>query len=249
MSVAGLRHYYHVYASGTWPQPVAEHVAALTVAGFEGDVTVGLVGDPADRSAASGVIGPQLEAAGIPVSWLGWDTGYEQLTLSALRAWAQDKHTRPDATVLYAHAKGSADNSEWNAIWRRSMTHHVVGRWRECRTLLAEGYDTVGCHWLTPKQHHEPPAHPLTSPMYGGNFWWATAGYLAGLPEPGTESRWDAESWVGLRNPHAFDMLPGWPSLELCRPYAGEGGAGSCGCPQCAALRTTGLSSGPRASA
>ncbi len=239
--------FYHVWASGTWPQPVAEHVAALAAAAFEGDVTVGLVGDPADREAVRGVMGQGLAAAGIPVSWLGWDSGYEQLTLSALRAWA--RKADPAATVLYAHAKGSADNSEWNAIWRRSMTHHVVGRWRECRTLLATGYDTAGCHWLTPKQHHDPPAHPLTSPMYGGNFWWATAGYLAGLPEPGSSSRWDAESWIGLRSPHAADLLPGWPSLELCRPYAGEIRPGSCDCPVCRDVRERAGSSGPAASA
>lgn len=230
-------HFYHLYAGGTWPQPLREHAAALERAGFDGDIAVGLVGDAWDRTAARGV------AATLPclprARWLEWDDGYEQRTLSAMRQWARD--APPDTPVLYAHAKGSADNSEWNAIWRRSMTHHVVGLWEICLAVLEEGYDTVGCHWLTPERDNDPPDRPVTTPMYGGNFWWATAGYLAALPEPGTDYRHQAEEWVGLGSPKAYDLLAGWPTLELCSPYS-TGPAGTCPCPRCRAVRAA---SGP----
>jgi len=224
-------HYYHAFAGGPWPQPAGEHAAALRAAKFHGDITVGMVGDPADRSALRGVLKETMAWPCLPV-FLEWDAGYEQLTLSAMRQWARDAPA--DTPVLYCHTKGTFDNSEWNAMWRRSMTHHVVGRWRECVRLLEDGYDTVGCHWLTPERDAGP-ARPVTTPMYGGNFWWATSQYLATLPEPGTEYRHQAEEWVGLNGPKAYDLLPGWPTPDLCGPYAE--GPESCSCPRCRAVR------------
>ena len=138
------------------------------------------------------------------------------MTLSALREYAIS--CRAEEAVLYAHTKGAYCNSPLNEHWRRSMTRNVVGRWPRCASLVASGYDTAGCHWLTPERHHEPPEYPVTTPMYGGNFWWARTGYLRRLPEPGTDYRHQAEEWVGLGSPRAFDLLPGWPSMKLCAP-------------------------------
>ena len=208
-----VRHFYHVYAAGAWAEPVNEHIAALVGAGFSGQITVGLVGPPADRAVARKRLASRLAALyDSPVDWVEQDVGYEQVTLAALRDWV--RASSGDAAVLYAHTKGAHDNSEWNSCWRRSMTRRVVGDWRRCVGILSGGYDTVGCHWLT-SEDSVPPSHLVELPFYGGNFWWATADYLRRLPSVAMDSRFDAETWIGRTDPRAYDLLPGWPTREL----------------------------------
>lgn len=207
------RHFYHVYASGRWEDPVFGHAAALAQSGYRGPVTVGLVGTPRDRDRARDGITTLFTAAGAaPDSWIEADSGYEQVTLAPLREYS----AAHSGAICYAHTKGAANTSHLTPYWRRSMTRHVIGRWRECVRLLKCGYDTAGCHWLTPERHHQPPLFIVTSPFYGGNFWWATTEYLRRLPPPGTASRYDAEGWIGLGHPTAADLLPGWPTMLLC---------------------------------
>jgi hypothetical protein len=212
-------HFYHVWVDGVWPGPVREHVEALGAAGFPGPVTVGLVGYAGDRPRVRDLISARFADAGLPppAGWVEADAGFEDVTLRALR----DHASCGDAHILYAHTKGAYDDSPWNAAWRRSMTRHMVGGWEQCVKLLGGGYDTVGCHWLTPGQHHDPPDWDVPSPFYGGNFWWAAARYVRRLPPVPRlrhENRHDAERWVGLAGPRAYDLLPGWPSAELCAP-------------------------------
>jgi len=207
-----VRHFYHVWAAGAWAAPAVEHMTALAGAGFCGQVTVGLVGPPGDRTNARRRLAPLVpDLGGTLVEWVDCDEGSEQVTLTALRAWV---HANPDdVPVLYAHTKGARDQSTWNTNWRRSMTEHVVTDWRRCVSLLAAGYDTVGCHWIRPGDHDCP--HETTSPFYGGNFWWANASYLRRLPPVANASRFDAEAWIGLADPHAYDLRPGWPSEDM----------------------------------
>ncbi len=42
--------------------------------------------------------------------------------------------------------------------------------------------------------------------IFTGNFWWATAGSLAGLPDVPCANRYEAENWVGLGRPRAYEM-------------------------------------------
>lgn len=212
-----VQHYYHIYADGAWSEPVREHAEALGKAGFDGAITIGIVGSPGDRIRVRELTLMRFADAGVPapVAWIEADTGYEQITLSALRDEAI--HSSDDHPVLYAHTKGARDNSQWNGYWRQSMTNHVVGGWRRCVKLLAK-YDTVGCHWLTPEEYHNPPDYIVDTPFYGGNFWWARSSYLRKLPHPSTETRYRAEEWIGLAHPRAYDLLPGWPSMKICAP-------------------------------
>lgn len=213
------RHYYHVYAAGSWAEPVREHIEALGESAFPGPVTIGLAGPDGDRFRARELISMRMEAAGLPppAGWIEAPAGFEQVTLKVVRADARLLALVPgEAAILYAHTKGARDNSDWNAAWRRSMTFHVVSQWRHALSLLAGGYDTVGCHWLTPEKHHDPPAgRIITTPMYGGNFWWAKASYLRRLPPVQDQHRYQAEEWVGLAAPRACDLLPGWPTMKL----------------------------------
>lgn len=198
-------HFYHLWADGQWEIPAAQHFAALDAAGFCGRVAVGLVGSVENRSRARSWLDAE---PGIP--WecaVEADAGWEQVTLRKLAAWTREHRS---AAVLYAHGKGSYGRSEINEMWRRSMTSHVVGRWRECVELLKK-YDATGCHWLTPEVYPD----QVTTPFFGGNFWWARASYLAALPACGVQSRWDAEAWIGLGYPKVHDLLPGWPSPDV----------------------------------
>ena len=205
-----VHHFYHIYAAGAWAEPVREHASALSEAGFEGGLTVGLIGPAEDRDRAREMVTMRFPVAG--TEWIEADEGFEQLTLTALKEFVQD--CKDEYAILYAHTKGALDNSSLNACWRRSMTRHVVGNWRKCVSLLEnDSYDTVGCHWLMPEEHD-----CITTPMYGGNFWWARSGYLRTLPPLSHDTRWRAEEWIGYGQPKAYDLLPGWPSMQLCAP-------------------------------
>jgi len=200
-----IRHYYHVYADGQWSEPVDEHLAALGSITEPMTVTVGVVGSEENRTDAIRHIFTRCARID---RFVEADTGWEQVTLQRLREDLATGHNDP---VVYAHTKGASDWSEINVVWRRSMTRHVVGRWRECLDHLRH-VDAVGCHWLTPEQWPT----LVTTPFFGGNFWWARASYLRTLPQLQLNDRWDAEAWIGLGDPTTFDLLPGWPSLTLC---------------------------------
>jgi hypothetical protein len=207
-----IRHFYHVYASGAWAQPAAEHLDALELTGLPARITVGLVGAAADRDAFRQVLGGRFAALDPQVAWVEADDGFEQVTLAALHAQVRADRR---GTVFYAHTKGAYSDTGFNQAWRRSMTRHCVYGWYRCSQILEHGgFETAGCHWITPEQFGGSPWFVKT-PMYGGNFWWATACYLAGLPPPGTAERHQAEEWIGLGAPLAFDLLPGFPSRAL----------------------------------
>jgi hypothetical protein len=118
------------------------------------------------------------------------DAGFEDVTLRALRKACE---SLPGTTpVLYAHAKGAFHPSPANDTWRRRMTEHSVTRWRQSVREL-EQCDVSAWAWARYPLPHAP-----------GNFWWAAAGYLRGLPylPPLTEmTRTDAETWVGQDRP------------------------------------------------
>ena len=201
-----VAHYYHVWAEGAWSPAVNEHHAALTAARFPVLPRVGVTGPPADRRAFAG----WAEAHGWEIAAEA-DTGYEQVTLSALRQWAlQDDEP---ALVLYAHAKGSRhDLHGANTAWRREMTVRLVGEWKAAALLLA-CHQAVGCCWMNAAQY--PQMDLPGSGIFAGNFWWATRDYLRRLPEPATRTPGDAEAWIGLGRPDVIDFLPGWPVRML----------------------------------
>lgn len=200
-----MRHYYHLYVDGPWQAPAVEHFTALSRSGLHAPTFVTLVGRPRNRTAARRFLSTVELNGGAVVEF---DDGWEQRTLEEV--WHAVPELPADEPVLYCHGKGSGNPSPFQDVWRRSMTMQLVDDWRRCVDLL-EFRDAVGCHWLVPGRH----PYPVTSPYFGGNFWWATAGYLATLGECSTESRHDAEMWIGRGHPRVFDLLPGWPCLQL----------------------------------
>lgn len=140
----------------------------------------------------------------------GHDARSEIPTMNLIRSWLP---SHPDWYVLYHHIKGVTHpgHDAYNA-WRSRMENGCVVNWRQCIADLDRGCDAVGCHWLTPEQF----PGTITSPFFGGTFWWATAGYLMQLPPlppSNWQNRFEAEMWIGRRRPYPriADYHPGFP--------------------------------------
>jgi hypothetical protein len=191
--------FYHAYLDNeVWPDMVVEYLDAL--AAFEGERVVGAAGGSAS---AQTELRELVEHSATVVTV---DPTSERGTMELARAWAL---TYPDQAIVYAHTKGASQPTEFNDRWRHSMTHHVVEGWEHCRSVLEEGYDAVGCHWLHPDAFGESTMGAV--PFFGGNFWMARCSYLATLPPVSTDDRWASERWIGLGQPRIVDLAPGWP--------------------------------------
>lgn len=197
-------HWYHIFADGAWEQPAAEHAAALRDAGFAASrITAGLIGSGPRLAAARDWAIAELTDFG-PLGFVTAETGFEQVTLRAMQAWARGRF-HGEAACLYAHTKGAYNPAPGSAAWRQHMTRQVVTGWRDCVQLLGDGHDAAGPSWMMSPWY--------AAPFFAGNFWWARASYLARLPDvprnllnatpPGEsgDNRWDAEVWIGMGRP------------------------------------------------
>jgi hypothetical protein len=187
---------------------VMEQMSALNVSGLAdaaAHISVFVNGSAEETAIVASVCDPRAV-----VLSHGAESNSEIPTLIEVRKWAT---SYPGSAILYHHTKGvstpkMADN------WRHRMETFMVWNWRDCVDRLQTNCDAVGCHWLTPESN--PGA--ISSPFFGGNFWWARSEYVARLPLlPGDtwENRYEAESWIGRGNPRPriFDPSPGWPTL------------------------------------
>lgn len=134
--------------------------------------------------------------------------GWEQATLIKLHEFAVNAD--PATPIFYAHTKGSMYGSEdMHTTWRRCLTRQCAGRWRECVAALRE-HDMAGAHYLARTS-------VCPTPIYAGNFWWATAGFVASRPRIDPDcNRYYSEVWLGEGKPKAFDFGGGYPT-HPCR--------------------------------
>jgi len=89
-------------------------------------------------------------------------------TQKVIESWLP---SHPDWYVLYHHTKGvTHPNEAFYTNWRNRMGQACVMDWRRCVDDLKSGADAVGCHWLTPERF----PGSITSPFFGGTFWWAS---------------------------------------------------------------------------
>lgn len=112
----------------------------------------------------------------------GSEAKSETPTIVKLQEWAK---SNPGWYVFYFHSKGAshvdADYLRFVSRWRNCMMKHLVGGWRHCVMDLEEGFDSVGCHWMT---NMSPPSDKDS--IWGGNFWWVKTDFL-NILEPITE--------------------------------------------------------------
>jgi hypothetical protein len=204
-----MEHFYHVYATRAAYRIVAEHLDALSKSGLAdalGKIQVGIAGPPKVRGRILDRFYRTIPTEVVAEA----DEGWEQVTLQVL--WGRRESLK--GAVLYAHTKGAADPTSWNAKWRRSMTKHVVGGWRRAIGAL-ETADAVGCHWIDEELRLRYTRNPTNVHFFAGNFWWARADYIGKLAPPSLDNRWEAEKWIGTANPRMFDLLPGFPTKVI----------------------------------
>lgn len=200
-----LYNFYHIYADGQWQSSVAEYVSALLNSGLYDNLAglfIGIAGSKANQDAVITYLsGCKLAFKVVATA----ETGWEQVTQIPLAHFAKTT----EGYVLYAHSKGSSDPSPINIAWRQSMICCNVVNWREMVAKL-EVVQAAGSHWLHPSRYSN-----VTTPFFGGTFWWARLDYVRTLGEPKVENRWQAESWIGEKNPIVFDNNPGWPGFSI----------------------------------
>ena len=202
-----LHAFLHIWADGAWQQPVEDFLNSLAITYLGENLTsaqIGLVGTPENRMIVKAALPEWTVAAEA-------DTGFTQVTLTALREFALAGN---DGYVLYAHNKGAMNNTEFNTRWRRSMFYYVIEDWRYVIELLND-HDAAGCHWITPE------LFPTMTDadgrrFFGGEVYWARLDYIRTLPPLCYDTRWHSEAWIA-ENPamRHFDLLSGWPAEDL----------------------------------
>lgn len=202
-----FHHYYHIYADGDyWREAVLEHLESLKSIDVPYRLVIGIVGSETSRSRVRSVFASNSTPA---PEIHQFDTGWEQQTLQVL----QDEATRGviDGPVLYAHTKGAANKSIVSDVWRSCMEDNTVRSWKQALSLLENNEaDTVGAHWLDETRWEG----EVSTPFYGGNYWWSSINHIRSLPPIKYGNRWDAECWLGTVKPdRPFDTLPShiWP--------------------------------------
>jgi hypothetical protein len=190
-----LSHFYHVYADGDWEITATEHMEELLISGLLDELDnlfLGIVGSKENRERVKRYL------PGVTVAEA--DTGWEQVTLNAVHDFAQTDN----GAIFYAHTKGAWAGSELAKSWRVSMTHDTVTRWQECVKAL-QTHETAGAYWLRSSQ----PEHEEHEHFFAGNFWWARSDYVRTLDPVKTDTRYQAEGWIGLGKPTAYVMREG----------------------------------------
>ena len=205
-----LAHVYHCYAVNDWERIVSEHLDALVASNLDAEIEtlcLGIVGEPAMRRAVVDLCEERIPVNVITEA----DTGWEQVTLEALR-----RRVGTFDAVLYAHTKGVTHppwfDDAFGDAWRESMTVSLVDGWKHCVALLDE-HEAVGCHWVC---HTEPNEWDIELGVYlfGGNFWWARSDLIQRLAPPRADNRFDAELWFSHNGPvDIVDLTPGGPLL------------------------------------
>jgi hypothetical protein len=188
-----LRVWYHFSQLGRWKAINAEILSAIEASGLS-------------TAARVRVVGLGEEAVDLPAwaTWArrsAWKEWHEYATLGLLH---EDCQADPEGAVCYLHSKGVLwpDDPHRNR-WRADMVRHVVTRWKECVAKIEAGADTVGPWWVSRefvKDVSLPGSEALaTKQYYPGNFWWASARYVASLPTPDLfdpMNRFPAEGWL-----------------------------------------------------
>jgi hypothetical protein len=225
-----MNHYYHIAAVNDWKRIVDEHFLALCTSGLHDaldEIVVGIVGSPNAREAVRDRLNMWKKVRIMAEAGEGC---WEQLTLMPL--WAAARHE--SGPVLYGHTKGVWNQSAENEEWRAAMIRHLVTRWPEATKLL-DIADVVGTHRIDDSWPYDLPerwggtgAYRSLAPngadwqtearrvpvVYIGNWWWTTMEWIATLPQPLLNHRFDAQQWIGSTQGHPPMVVVTQPGKE-----------------------------------
>lgn len=207
-----LHHFYHIYADGSWKEPVSEHIKALKEYGLYEALTtfkIGFVGSKENTVRAINYLSEQ----GILFEMCdNKETGWEQVT--QIPMWEYAKQV--DGLFLYAHSKGAAHTHEVNTRWRRSMIWHNVCQWKFAVEKLKD-HGAYGCHFIQPLLEGMP-EHRQGNWMMAGTFFWIRGEILKRFPGPDLATPHSAEGWIGYgyaEEPFSvYDCTPYFPNSD-----------------------------------
>lgn len=96
----------------------------------------------------------------------------ELWTLNKLRN--DCKELADNTSILYIHTKGATKPTIEREQWREYMERELIDNYKFHLNILTKGFSSSGVLMGIPY---------WSSSIYGGNFWWTTAGYVKSLPE------------------------------------------------------------------
>lgn len=206
-----IHHFYHIYATGHWREPLTEHIKALQMGLIEKMDTfaVGIVGSVERRNEVKQYLSEAVDKFTVIAEA---ETGWEQVT--QIPMWEFSKVN--EGLILYAHTKGASNPEDVNIRWRRSMTYWNVIKFNECLIHLAT-HGAVGCHWIQPLINGMP-EHTAGNFMFAGTFFWTHCNLMRTWNAPALTHRHEAEGFIGYgwhaANFPVFDFTPYFPNTD-----------------------------------
>lgn len=216
-AAAPVKLFLHVCAVNDAERIVGEILAAVHMSGLYRDLAAAYVYVCGDHATIPAVVA-RIARSGAKfrvVKIAPGDTTYERLTLTDMH-----RHVAPEDHVLYLHSKGvtqfGTPREAPVADWRYALLYHLVGRHRECREKLAEGFQTVGMNYRGGARPH-----------LSGNFWWVRGDYFLTLPrEIGSDYFAPEQEFLFVNKPshheiyasvniqHYEQMYPPWKYVD-----------------------------------
>jgi hypothetical protein len=86
-----------------------------------------------------------------------------------------------ETPILYIHTKGATKPTIEREQWREYMELELIDNYKFHLDILTKGFSTSGVLMGIPY---------WSSSIYGGNFWWTTAGYIKSLPNDLGWDKW-----------------------------------------------------------
>ena len=119
----------------------------------------------------------------------------EFATLEKIYLWSLQNN----GAVCSCHLKGIVNGFDNQCIidWRQYMSYFILTKAQDCINEIQKGYDVCGVDYVN-----------YPAPHFSGNFWWASAQYIRGLPYPSSNlvisgcpsKRHVAEFWITMQN-------------------------------------------------
>ena len=111
------------------------------------------------------------------------------------------KELNDETPILYIHTKGATKPTLERQQWREYMERELIDNYKFHLDILKKGFSSsgvlMGIPYWSPK-------------IYGGNFWWTTAGYIKTLPN---------DLWWKNWNPNSLES-PSKEIIEYLIPWA-----------------------------
>lgn len=114
------------------------------------------------------------------------------------------KELEDDTSILYIHTKGATKPTVERTQWREYMERELIDNYKFHIDILSKGFSSSGVLMGIPY---------WSSTIYGGNFWWTTAGYVKTLPEDLDWGDWHPTK-MDMNNTNNFGYM-GWAETRF----------------------------------